>query len=383
MLADSVPIYPLYALLFADAGLSVAQISSLFVVWSLVGIVAEVPTGALADRFSRRLALAAAGVFQAAGYGLWIAFPGYAAFAAGFVLWGLGGALGSGALEALLYDAMAVAGAENHYPRIYGRVSAARLLSQVPAALAATVLFSTGGYDVVGWASVACCLSAAAVATRLPDARGPDARIPGPDDDGRDDDETIAVAGYLDVVRRGLVEAARCPAVWTALVAVALVGSLDGLEEYFSVLAQDWGVATPLVPLVLLAVPLMGAAGAALGGRPHRLRRRGLAALLASAVAVMAGAGLLRRPVGVVGVAVAYGLYRFVLVGAETALQQRITGQARATVTSVAALGTDVTGVAIYGAWASNQPALVAGLAMAIAAALPWLLRPRPPGRIG
>jgi MFS family permease len=352
--------------------LSAAQISSLFVVWSVVGIVAEVPTGALADRFSRPLSLVAAGMLQAAGYGLWIAAPGYAAFAAGFVLWGLGGSFGSGALEALLYDAMAAAGAESHYPRVYGRVSAARLLSQVPAALAATVLFSTGGYELVGWASVACCLGAAAVATRLPDARDPGAAT-----DGGDGDDTITAAGYLDVVRRGLTEAARCPAVWTALVAVALVGSLDGLEEYFSLLAQDWGVPTPLVPLVLLAIPLAGAAGATLGGRPHRLGRRGLAALLAGAVAMMVGAALLRRPAGVAGVAIAYGLYRFVLVGAEAGLQQRIEGRARATVTSVAALGTDVIGVALYAAWASNQPALVAGLAFAIAAGLPWLLRPR------
>jgi hypothetical protein len=36
MLADSVPLYPLYALLFADSGLSGAQISALFAIWSAV-----------------------------------------------------------------------------------------------------------------------------------------------------------------------------------------------------------------------------------------------------------------------------------------------------------------------------------------------------------
>ena len=53
--------------MFADNGLSDAEISALFLIWSLVGIVAEVPTGALADRFSRRGALAAGGVLQAVG----------------------------------------------------------------------------------------------------------------------------------------------------------------------------------------------------------------------------------------------------------------------------------------------------------------------------
>ena len=170
LLADTIPLYPLYALLFADAGLSDGQTSSLFLIWSTVAVVAEVPSGALADRFSRRTALVASGVLQAAGYGLWITVPGYGAFAAGFVVWGLGGAFASGALEALLYDGLASVGGASHYPRLYGRVTAAGLLTQLPTAVAATLLFATGGYPLVGWASVACCLAAAAVATRLPEA---------------------------------------------------------------------------------------------------------------------------------------------------------------------------------------------------------------------
>jgi predicted MFS family arabinose efflux permease len=82
-LSDSVPIYPLYALLFEEHGLSTGQISSLLLVWSLVGFVAGVPSGALADRFSRGRALAASGAMQAGAYVLWLLWPGYPAFAAG------------------------------------------------------------------------------------------------------------------------------------------------------------------------------------------------------------------------------------------------------------------------------------------------------------
>lgn len=121
--------------MFADAGLSDGKISALFVIWSAVGIVAEVPGGALADRFSRRGVLAAGGVLQAGGYALWIALPGFPAFAAGFVSWGLGGALVSGTLEALLYDGLAAVGGEEHYARVHGRVMAVELLAQLPAAI--------------------------------------------------------------------------------------------------------------------------------------------------------------------------------------------------------------------------------------------------------
>jgi MFS family permease len=53
-LSEFVPLYPLYALLFLDTGLSTAEISALFAVWSVTALLAEVPAGALADRWSRR-----------------------------------------------------------------------------------------------------------------------------------------------------------------------------------------------------------------------------------------------------------------------------------------------------------------------------------------
>ncbi len=158
LLADSVPLYPLYALLFTDFGMSGAQISALFAVWSAVGLLGEVPSGALADRFGRRPALVAASVLQAAGHAVWIGWPTFAGFAVGFVLWGLGGTLVSGAQEALLYDGLAAVGAEADYARVNGWMRAAMLLAALPAAAAATVLFGRGGYELVGWVSVGVCL---------------------------------------------------------------------------------------------------------------------------------------------------------------------------------------------------------------------------------
>ncbi|MFD0774371.1 MFS transporter, partial [Streptomonospora algeriensis] len=106
-LEDLVLLYPVYALLFADTGLDPAQISSLFVLWSVTAIVLEVPSGVLADLCSRRLLVALAPLFSGAGFALWTLTPGYAAFAAGFVVWGTGSAMRSGALEALVYSELA------------------------------------------------------------------------------------------------------------------------------------------------------------------------------------------------------------------------------------------------------------------------------------
>ena len=97
-------LYPVYTLLFSDTGLSVWQISSLFVIWSVSSLVLEVPSGAWADATSRRRLLILGPLLTAVAFALWVAAPAYWVFALGFVLWGLKSALTSGALEALVYE---------------------------------------------------------------------------------------------------------------------------------------------------------------------------------------------------------------------------------------------------------------------------------------
>ncbi|CRK57140.1 putative transport protein [Alloactinosynnema sp. L-07] len=356
-----VPIYPLYAVLFSDTGLSGAQISALFLIWSAVGILGEVPLGALADRFSRRSALVAASLLQAVGYVVWVTLPGFAGFAAGFVLWGLGGALESGAFDALLYDGLAAHGEESRFAQVNGRVTALNLVTEIPTAGLATVLFMVGGYQLAGWVSVGVCVAGAVVASRFPEP---------PRDE--DDDEL----GYVDLLRAGVREAARSVNVRHAVIVVALLGGLDAFEEYFPLMAQDWGVPSGWVPVAMAAIPLAGAAGASLGGYANRLTTLTLALVLGAAVLVLLFSGVLRAPVGLVAVAVFYGLYRMVLVVGEARLQDTIEGQARATVTSVAEIGVEVSAVALYGAWAVGEVFGVAALVAFVALLLPrWLRR--------
>jgi len=363
--ADAVPLYPLYALLFTDAGVPDAGVSGLLVAWSVVGVLAEVPTGALADRWSRRGALVLAGLLQAVAYVLWIALPGIPGFAAGFAVWALGGALVSGAQEALLHDGLAAAGVPDRYAGVQGAVEAAVLLSALPGAAAAAALFPLGGYDLVGWASVAVCLAAAGLASRLPE----------PPRAGDDDD---ADEGYLTMLRAGLAEAATRPGLRTAVLAAAVLGGLDAVEEFFPLLARDIGVPTGVVPVALLGIPLAGALGAAAGGRAARLRPGVLTGLLIAGLAVLALAGSVRSPAGLAGIALFYGLYRMVLVVVDARLQARVQGPARATVTSVAGLGLELVGLAVFGIWAAGGALLVAALWTVAAAALPCALRPPP-----
>lgn len=370
-LSEAVPLYPVYALLFADSGLSAAQISGLFVLWSVVGVVAEVPCGAWADRHSRRTAIAAGGVLQAAGHLAWIAWPALGGFALGFVLWGLGGALSSGSLEALVHDALAASGEEHRYAGVMGRAEAAAIAVQVPLALVAGALFEVGGYPMLGIVSVAACLSAAALATRLPEAaRG----------DASDGDEE---AGFLATLRAGVAEALSSAPVRAAALAVAVFTGFDAIEEYFPLLAEEWGVATAAVPVALLAIPLAGAIGAALAMRALGLGGRALTGAMLAGAGALAVALVLARPAGIAGVALFYGVHRLVMVVADARLQARIAGGSRATVTSVASLGSEVVAIALFGAWALGGLGLVTVLAVASAVLLGPALARRAPGQGG
>lgn len=434
--AHFVPLFPLYALSFAHAGLSDARIGALFAIWSAVGLVTETPTGALADRFSRRRALVTAGIFEAAGFALWTAVPAFASFAAGFALWAVGEALASGAVQALVYDGLAATGAERHYPRLIGRIDAAALLAQPPTAAVAALLFHLGGFTLVGWASVASCLLGAALAGRLPEpprrypaSAGTDADAEGaavpcgrkePDDAGREapgrpgsprpggPDVPVSAAGdgsadrtgggastgdraaatepdgYLATLRAGIGEAVARPGVRGAVLAVAALTGLDALEEYFPLLARAWGVPTALNPLATLGIPLAGAAGAALAAAAARLSARRIGLITAAAAVALGVASVLRHPLGLGLVAVFYGLYRLVLVRADATLQARIDGAARATVTSAAGLGAEFATFALYGAWTLGGLPLVTAQVCVTAALLPRLLhagRAAAPGR--
>lgn len=352
LLDGVVPLYPLYALLFSANGLSDVDISLLFVIWTAVGLVAEVPMGAVADRFSRRYALVVSGIARAGCFGLWTAFPSFATFACGFGLWALGGALSSGALEALLYERLT-----DRFARVLGWVRAAELVAQVPTAAAATLLFGLGGYRLVGWASVGTCLGASLLALRLPESSAAEAH-----------------AGYWATLRAALVEVRTSRVLRAAVAAVALLGGLDALEEYFSLLAAHWGVAVAAVPFAVLGIPLAGAVGAAVGGRHDRLRPALAGVLLAAGGGTLAVTGLMHQPVGLVGVAAFYGIYRLVHLTADARLQDHITSSARATVTSVAELGDELTCFLVYGAWALHQVIGVAAVVVAVAVALPLLL---------
>lgn len=114
--------YAIYTVLFNIRGLSVFQISLLLSWWALVAVLLEIPTGALADSWSRRKMLTIAPLIKSLCFVTWFFAQGnFYLYAFGFVFWALGSSLVSGTTEALLYDTLTYDGKKNDYEKVLGR----------------------------------------------------------------------------------------------------------------------------------------------------------------------------------------------------------------------------------------------------------------------
>lgn len=350
-------LYPVYALLFTETGLTVPQISVLFVLWALTSVTLTVPAGALADMIPRRYLLAAAPVVTGTGFALWTLFPSPWIFALGFVLWGAGGALSSGAFEALVYTELEHRGLEDRYARIMGVTRALGVSAVGSATLLAVPAMSQGGYPLVGAASVAACILCALAALFLPEHRTRSAS----------DGDEEAGPGYRRTLLLGLAEVRDDRAVRAAVLLVILVSAFWGsLDEYVPLLAEDSGVATEDVPLVLMVVWIGVTLGGLLAGPASRLPHPFLAALLVLAAVAIAAGALLTDPVGWVLLAFGFGVCQMMIVVSDARLQDSITGDSRATVTSLADLGTEGLGTSTYLVYAGVFTVLGHGAAFAL-----------------
>lgn len=376
-LDDFVLLYPVYALLFSDTGLSVWQISSLFVIWSCSSVLLEVPSGALADAVSRRLLLVVGPILTAAAFTLWVSVPSYWVFALGFLLWGVKGALGSGALEALIYEELDRVGAADRYGTVMGRGTAAGMVG-VMLAMAVAAPVMAHGYPAVGVASTVACVLTAAVAAFFPENRTPHRHA-----------ATTGQWGLAAPLRTGLAQARRSRPIRSGVVLVALVTAVWGaLDEYTPLLIRDTGVTDANVPLLLLLIWACATTGGLFAGYGEQLRTPWFAALLVAAAAALAAGALIERPAGIVLVAVSFGAFQLASVVADARLQHSVTGPARATVTSLAGISTDVAALAVYGSYGAlagltGHGGAFAVLALPYAAVAVWLLRSRVQARPG
>lgn len=327
-------IYPFYALMFVDHGMSPMQISTLIAVWCATTIVLEVPSGVLADRHSRKAIMVVGEAIRACGYACWALFPNFWGFLAGFVLWGIEGSLGSGAWEALVYDELKRFDREGEYARVMGRCRSLGQVGIVAGAGAASWAVSYG-YGVLIAASIVAALTAGLILLALPTAL-PAAATAAP-----------RWSDYIATLRAGVGEAALRPRVRHIVLFAAVALALGGtLEEYWPIFAIEVGLPRA-APGLLLAVLCGVQALASLVA--HRFTA--LPSRVVYAAFTACGAGLLVAawtlvPAAIILVLVFVFVFQAIDVLYDARLQDEIPSEHRATASSVKSLVSEVGGIA-------------------------------------
>ncbi|HTK97045.1 MAG TPA: MFS transporter [Pseudomonadales bacterium] len=322
-LREVVLIYPVYAIMMGANGIAPLELSVLFIVWSGSALVFEVPSGVLADRYSRKRLLAASGLVKGSVFVVWWFAPNFWGYLSGFIVWGFGSSLVSGTSESFLFDTLKQRGQTDAFARIYGRGLMANSLG-VATALAGGGYAARAGYALPLVASALMPMAASLIVALTFVEPPRSAALSQPRFTG-----TLA-AGLKEV--RGNRTMLRIVAMFATL--VTAYGVLDEYVGPFLIETREFSLgAIGVIYASLYAMRTLGMEAA------HRLPPRSLratAVVLAVGTLALAASTL----VGGIAIAVAIGVY-FALSAAsevllQTQLQHEIEGSARATVTSLA-----------------------------------------------
>lgn len=218
-------IYAVDKLFFLYRGLEIYQIAILITCWSMLVIPLQVPTGALADRWSRKNMLALAGLFISGGYITWFFSSTFWLFLLGFVFISLGGTFVSGTLEAYVVDFLKLKEKEEEFEKVWGRGYAIRHIG-IAVALALGGILSVYSYELVVVLSALSPLITVGIALLLPQVKLV---------------TSAKSRGYFSLLKGGIRQAfSNAVLVRVFLYSGIVYASLGVLEEYDQVLLSSW-----------------------------------------------------------------------------------------------------------------------------------------------
>ncbi|MDP3433941.1 MAG: MFS transporter [Bacteroidota bacterium] len=152
-------VMPIVVLFYQDNGLSMSQIFLLKSIYSIAMVVAELPSGYLADVWGCRRTLLFGAVMGTIGIVIYSISSDFASFAVAEVILGVGFSFVSGADSALMYDSLKAENRENEYIKFEGRITSAgnfaEALAGVTGGLLATISFRTPYYFQIFVAAIA------------------------------------------------------------------------------------------------------------------------------------------------------------------------------------------------------------------------------------
>ena len=153
------PIWAVY--LIDERGLSLTQLTALDAPFWILLIVLEVPTGAIADRWGRKVSLSYGAFANAIAVIVFGIATNFGVLLVSYMVWAAAFTLYSGADSAFVYDSLRAIGRERDYPKLWGRARAIQAIGAILGLLIGALVahltslwipvVASGGLMAVAW----------------------------------------------------------------------------------------------------------------------------------------------------------------------------------------------------------------------------------------
>lgn len=322
LLEGFAPIYPVYMIMFAGRGYDLTSLSLLLSIWALPVIILELPSGILADRWSKKGIIAIGMLLKALCFVLWGLSPAFWVAALGFVFWGCQSAFCSGARQALIFEALKEKGLEAEYEAMIGLSGAIELASVTFSMIVGGILFASSPSLTLALSSLS-SVAASVAACKFHEKRRPGSGS--------------TSAAILSGLRKALSAKSLALLLAAACFASAAYDTIDEFDAFWAV--KRYGVPIAWVGAWgALRLSLQGLGGLAVGWIPRVFRRGWMWTTLVAAGALFVASASIP---GLWGIPVYLSFY-FIMEGAsvlfEARLQAAAGDESRASLLSVSSL---------------------------------------------
>lgn len=142
-----IPAYVIERLFWEQRGMTVLMVVFCEIIYALTIVILEIPTGVLADKFSRKTLLIVGAVLSLLEFVILLFAHTFWTFALVVFLAGIAGACTSGALNALLYDSLIEVKKEDSFVKIIGKINSLDFIAALLASLSGSVLAEFYGFE--------------------------------------------------------------------------------------------------------------------------------------------------------------------------------------------------------------------------------------------
>ena len=330
---DLVFIYPLYAVMFIDYGLSGLQISIILAVWSITAFILEVPSGVIADKYSRKHILFFAQIARIIGYTCWLVFPNFYGFLIGFIFWGIKSAFTSGTFEALVFDELKQANKDSEYTKVIGRAKSLAFVAILLASLGGSIAIHFGYSFVLAISLISLVISSMSIIV-LPKAK----RF-----------ESTHEKEYFSRMKQGFSDSVKNPLIFKLIIFISIALALGGaIDEYWSIFGEQVGLAKYAIAIFIGASSAIQAIASAIAYKFSNFSNRTFYIVFVLNGVLLLTASLIFKPATVLLLLVFSFIFKIIDVVFEGKIQNVIPTAQRATISSVKGFFTEIGVTAIY-----------------------------------